>query len=94
MVKVHAEPAAGQTATTAGTNMSSCLSLRHTYMPKLPVDFAGPTYFGERDDQLVLCAAKGTCPLQLFLELTEGTHMPRNSRGYSHLGPRIWRAAA
>ncbi|KAI0262535.1 WD40 repeat-like protein [Gloeopeniophorella convolvens] len=34
------------------------LSLRHTYMPKFPVDFAGPSYFGGKDDQLVLCAAK------------------------------------
>jgi WD repeat-containing protein 26 len=34
------------------------LTLRHTYMPKVPVDFAGPSYFGGKDDQLVLCAAK------------------------------------
>ncbi|KAI0064262.1 WD40 repeat-like protein [Artomyces pyxidatus] len=34
------------------------LSLRHTYMPKFPVDFAGPSYFGGKDDQLVLCAGK------------------------------------
>ncbi|KAA1472517.1 WD40 repeat-like protein [Dentipellis sp. KUC8613] len=34
------------------------LSLRHTYMPKFPVDFAGPSYFGGRDDELVLCAGK------------------------------------
>ncbi|CCL98725.1 uncharacterized protein FIBRA_00730 [Fibroporia radiculosa] len=50
---------------------STRLSLRHTYMPKVPVDFAGPSYFGGRSDQLVLCAGKGkiihtvrsTCPL-------------------------------
>ena len=35
------------------------LSLRHTYMPKFTVDFAGPSYFGGIDDQLVLCASKG-----------------------------------
>jgi hypothetical protein len=35
------------------------LVLRHTYMPKSPVDFAGPSYFGGKDDQLVLCAGKG-----------------------------------
>jgi WD repeat-containing protein 26 len=35
------------------------LSLRHTYMPKIPVDFAGPSYFGGKNDQLVLCAGKG-----------------------------------
>ena len=28
-------------------------------MPKFPVDFAGPSYFGGKDDQLVLCAGKG-----------------------------------
>lgn len=28
-------------------------------MPKMPVDFAGPSYFGGKDDQLVLCAGKG-----------------------------------
>ncbi|KAH7927942.1 WD40 repeat-like protein [Leucogyrophana mollusca] len=34
------------------------LSLRHTYMPRGPVDFAGPSYFGGKDDQLVLCGGK------------------------------------
>ncbi|TBU39880.1 WD40 repeat-like protein [Dichomitus squalens] len=34
------------------------LSLRHTYMPKTQVDFAGPSYFGGKNDQLVLCAGK------------------------------------
>ncbi|KAJ8473563.1 hypothetical protein ONZ51_g7787 [Trametes cubensis] len=34
------------------------LSLRHTYMPKVVVDFAGPSYFGGKNDQLVLCAGK------------------------------------
>ena len=28
-------------------------------MPKFPVDFAGPSYFGGKHDQLVLCAGKG-----------------------------------
>ncbi|KZT00504.1 WD40 repeat-like protein [Laetiporus sulphureus 93-53] len=37
---------------------SARLSLRHTYMPKVPVDFAGPSYFGGKKDQLVLCAGK------------------------------------
>ena len=31
-------------------------------MPKVPVDFAGPSYFGGRNDQLVLCAGKGQLP--------------------------------
>jgi len=34
------------------------LSLRHTYIPKTTVDFAGPSSFGGRDDELVLCAGK------------------------------------
>lgn len=37
---------------------SARLSLRHTYMPKVTVDFAGPSYFGGKDDELVLCAGK------------------------------------
>ena len=41
------------------TNSIVRLSLVHTYMPKSPVDFAGPSYFGGNDDQLVLCAGKG-----------------------------------
>jgi hypothetical protein len=28
-------------------------------MPKVPVDFAGPSYFGGQDDQLIICAGKG-----------------------------------
>lgn len=35
------------------------LSLRHTYMPRVTVDFAGPSYFGGKSDQLILCAGKG-----------------------------------
>ncbi|PCH35089.1 WD40 repeat-like protein [Wolfiporia cocos MD-104 SS10] len=38
--------------------LSVRLNLRHTYMPKEPVDFAGPSYFGGKKDQLVLCAGK------------------------------------
>jgi len=37
------------------------LTLRHTYLPKAHVDIAGASYFGGKDDQLVLCAGKGTC---------------------------------
>ena len=46
------------------------LSLVQTYMPKMPVDFAGPSYFGGKDDQLVLCAGKGmlqTCNFSLVI---------------------------
>jgi len=47
------------------------LSLRHTYMPKATVDFAGPSYFGGKDDQLVVCAGKGrpTYPAETAHEL-------------------------
>ncbi|KZT24894.1 WD40 repeat-like protein [Neolentinus lepideus HHB14362 ss-1] len=34
------------------------LALRHTYMPKVQVDFAGPSYFGGKEDQLIFCAGK------------------------------------
>ncbi|KAI0262534.1 WD40-repeat-containing domain protein [Gloeopeniophorella convolvens] len=37
---------------------TTTLSLRHTYIPKTAVDFAGPSSFGGRDDELVLCAGK------------------------------------
>ena len=40
-------------------NVTARLSLHQTYMPKMPVDFAGPSYFGGSNDQLVLCAGKG-----------------------------------
>jgi hypothetical protein len=32
---------------------------RHTYMPKVQVNFAGPSYFGGKNNELVLCAGKG-----------------------------------
>jgi WD40 repeat protein len=38
---------------------TSRLSLRHTYVSKSPVDFAGHCNLGGKDDQLVLCAGKG-----------------------------------
>jgi WD40 repeat protein len=47
---------------------ASRLSLRHTYMPKSPVDFAGPSHFGGKDDQLVLCAGKGS-PTETILSI-------------------------
>ena len=42
-----------------GENPSVRLQLVHTCLPKATVDFAGPSYFGGKDDQLVLCAGKG-----------------------------------
>ncbi|KAF8524312.1 WD40 repeat-like protein [Hysterangium stoloniferum] len=34
------------------------LHLLHTYMPSADVEFAGTSYFGGKDDQLILCAGK------------------------------------
>lgn len=48
------------------TNSIVRLSLVHTYMPKSPVDFAGPSYFGGKDDQLVVCAGKGKEDIKLL----------------------------
>ena len=35
------------------------VKFRHTYLPKELVDFAGPSYFGGKNNELVLCAGKG-----------------------------------
>ncbi|KAK7047424.1 hypothetical protein VNI00_006655 [Paramarasmius palmivorus] len=52
------------------------LTLRHTYMPKLSVDFAGPSYFGGKNDELVLCAGKGEdSPFVLEDTFSEGTQL-------------------
>ncbi|PPQ66540.1 hypothetical protein CVT26_009513 [Gymnopilus dilepis] len=41
------------------TNLvSSRLSLRHTYMPRSRVEFSGPSYFGGKDNELVICSGK------------------------------------
>ena len=45
--------------TTTAPEFAARLSLRHTYMPRTIVDFAGPSYFGGKDDQLIVCAGKG-----------------------------------
>ncbi|KIM47068.1 hypothetical protein M413DRAFT_23353 [Hebeloma cylindrosporum] len=42
----------------ANTVITSRLVLRHTYVPKVLVDFAGPSYFGGKNNELVLCAGK------------------------------------
>lgn len=59
MVKKQTDPSG------APSDVAARLSLRHTYMPKATVDFAGPSYFGGRDDQLIVCAGKGRLPLLL-----------------------------
>lgn len=51
------------------------LTLRHTFMPKIPVDFAGPSYFGGKDDQLVLCASKG-----IYYNLSKNIHIISSKR--------------
>ncbi|KDR80328.1 hypothetical protein GALMADRAFT_242702 [Galerina marginata CBS 339.88] len=38
--------------------ISARLSLRRTYMPKVPVDFSGLSYFGGPNNELVLCTGK------------------------------------
>jgi len=40
------------------SNNTYKLTLRHVFLPKVSVEFAGQSYFGGRDDELVLCAAK------------------------------------
>ncbi|RXW19261.1 hypothetical protein EST38_g6603 [Candolleomyces aberdarensis] len=42
------------------------LTLQHTYMTKIAVNFAGPSYFGGQNNEFVLCAGKGT-PTALFV---------------------------
>lgn len=39
---------------------TSRLILKHTFVMRVPAEFAGPCYFGGREDQFVLCAGKGT----------------------------------
>jgi hypothetical protein len=45
------------------------LILRHTYLPKAQVDFAGSSYFGGKEDQLVLCAGKCMLLLTCYFHL-------------------------
>jgi len=58
IIKVRTDPDPNNTTSGSTSHMTSRLSLRHTYMPKFQVDFAGPSYFGGKDDQLVICAGK------------------------------------
>lgn len=51
----------------------SLINCRHTYVPENTVDFAGPSYFGGHNHELVLCAGKSellTCLLQFIRVLT------------------------
>ena len=40
--------------------------LRHTYMPKFQVDCAGPSYFGGKNSEMVLCTGKGEACKRYF----------------------------
>jgi hypothetical protein len=73
------------------------LNLRHAYTPKTPVDFAGPSYFGGRGDQLIVCAGKGrflSVESNLSIKcLLTCSFICVRSRRYSYLGSRIWSVA-
>lgn len=42
------------------------LRLRHTFIPKITVDFTGPSYFGGKDDEMIVCAGKSKSYLTLL----------------------------
>ena len=47
------------TCMSENTTLPAKLILCHAFTPKVPVDYAGPSYFGGKDDELVLCVSKG-----------------------------------
>jgi hypothetical protein len=67
------------------------LTLRHRFMPKVPVEFAGPSYFGGKDNSLVICAAKGRFLHLLPLPTKLIIHC---SWRYLYLGPRVCSASS
>jgi hypothetical protein len=68
------------------TSQHARLTLRHTFMPKVPVDFAGPSYFGGLDDQLVICAGKG---VHFQLHPTVGQFLTFCQAGDIHIWDRV-----
>ena len=66
---------------------------RHTYLPKVPVDFAGPSYFGGQNNELVLCCGKGA-QVNYFLSFHRSRCVCVWSWGHSYLGSRIRRSRA
>ena len=64
---------------------TSRLNLKHTFALKGPVDIAGPCHFGGKDDQLVLCAGKGRCPMLTGRGSLIGLHF---SGRCTHVGSR------
>ncbi|KAJ7640774.1 hypothetical protein DFH06DRAFT_1477707 [Mycena polygramma] len=65
----------------------SRLELIHAYLPKHPVRFAGPSYFGGTNDELVLCAGKGAFTFFECSDLTDNA-TPRFSAGDIHIWDR------
>ncbi|KAG6901760.1 hypothetical protein C0995_008235 [Termitomyces sp. Mi166 len=57
------------------------LTLRHTYMPKVQVDFAGPSYFGGKNNEMVFCAAG-----DIHIWDQESAALLHHIRGQSHGG--------
>lgn len=55
-------------------------------MPKSQVDFAGPSYFGGKSDELVLCAGKGK-PRNIHIPIA--ADLIFFSRGHTHMGSGI-----
>ncbi|EKM77352.1 hypothetical protein AGABI1DRAFT_108190 [Agaricus bisporus var. burnettii JB137-S8] len=62
---------------------SSRLTLRHTYVPENTVDFAGPSYFGGHNHELVLCAGKKG---DIFIWGTESGALLRHILPQAHSG--------
>ncbi|KAG6815849.1 hypothetical protein H0H87_010765 [Tephrocybe sp. NHM501043] len=59
------------------------LTLRHTYMPKVLVDFAGPSYFGGKNNEMILCAGKAG---DIHIWDQESGALLHHVRGQSHGG--------
>ncbi|KAG6840734.1 hypothetical protein C0991_004752 [Blastosporella zonata] len=64
------------------------LTLRHTYMPKVLVDFAGPSYFGGKNNEMILCAGKELDPIAGDIHIwdQESAALLHHVRGQYHGG--------
>ncbi|KAF5368997.1 hypothetical protein D9758_002841 [Tetrapyrgos nigripes] len=70
------------------------LTLRHTYMQQTPIDSAGPSYFGGKNDELVLCADKIG---DIHIWDRESGALLHHIRGQTHYGDltcMAWNTAA
>ncbi|KAF9530279.1 hypothetical protein CPB83DRAFT_851296 [Crepidotus variabilis] len=63
--------------------VNSKFLLRHTYMTKTPVDFAGPSYFGGKNNELVLCCGKAG---DIHIWDTESGALVHSIRAQAHGG--------